>query len=160
MATVAEPLRKLTRNNEAFVFGSEQKQSFAKLKQHLTEAETLGYFDVSAKTRVIAEASPYGIGAVLVQLQNNEQRVITYASRSLTQVERRYSQTEREALALVWACEKFHAYIYGLDFELVTDHKQLEAIFSPKSKPPACIERWVLRLQPYQFKGVLLLKQK
>ena len=77
---------------------------------------------------------------------------MSYASRSLTDCERRYSETEKEALALVWACEKFHAYIYGIDFELVTDHKPLEVIYGPRSKPCARIERWVLRVQPYAFK--------
>ena len=69
-----------------------------------------------------------------------------YASRSLTAVERRYSQTEREVLALVWACEKFHVYLYGNHFELETDRKPLEVIYSSKSQPSARIERWVLQL--------------
>lgn len=153
-ATTAEPLRKLTRKNEPFVFGEEQRQAFKALKTHLSNAETLGYFDVHAETKVIADASPYGLGAVLVQVQEGEPKVIAYASRSLSSVERRYSQTEREALALVWACEKFHSYVYALKFDLVTDHKPLEAIYSPKSKPCARIERWVLRLQPYEFRVV------
>ena len=79
-------------------------------------------------------------------------RVVSYASRSLTDTERRYSQTEKEALALVWACEKFHPYMYGVPFELVTDHKPLEVIYGLKSKPCARIARWVLRMQPYKFK--------
>ena len=74
------------------------------------------------------------------------------ASRSLTDIERRYSQTEKEALALVWACEKFHPYVYGVPFDLVTDHKPLEVLYGPRSKPCARIERWVLRMQPYKFK--------
>lgn len=80
--------------------------------------------------------------------------VIAYASRSLSAVERRYSQTEREALVLVWACEKFHSYVYGVEFDLVSDDKPLEIIYLLKSKPCARIERWVLRLQPYQFRVV------
>jgi len=67
-------------------------------------------------------------------------------------VERRYSQTEKEALADVWACERFHVYLYGIEFELYTDHKPLETIYSSRSKPCAGIERWILRLQPYKFK--------
>ncbi|KAK7919302.1 hypothetical protein WMY93_010586 [Mugilogobius chulae] len=79
--------------------------------------------------------------------------IIAYASRSLSDVERRYSQTEKEALAIVWSCEHFHLYIYGHPFVLVTDHKALEIIWNnPRSKPPARIERWGLRLQPYNFK--------
>ena len=76
---------------------------------------------------------------------------VCYVSCSLTDCERRYSQTEKEALALVWAFEKFQAYVYGMKFDLVTDHKPLEAIYGPRSKPRARIERWVLRMQPYDF---------
>ena len=118
----------------------------------MTCAETLGYFDKDAPTQVIADASPVGLGAVLTQKQKNGPRVICYASRSLTDTERRYSQTEKEALALVWACEKFHPHVYGVPFDLVTDHMPLEVIYGPRSKPCARIERWVLRMQPYKFK--------
>ncbi len=69
-----------------------------------------------------------------------------YVSRSLTDYEHRYSQTEREALALVWACERLHPYVYGRKFDLVTDHKPLEVIYSPQSKPCARIERWVFKV--------------
>ena len=75
-------------------------------------------------TRIIANAGPQGLGTVLTQLQDGEWRAISYASRNLTEVERRYSQTEKEALALVWACERFNIYVYGHKFELETDHKE------------------------------------
>ena len=104
----------------------------------------------------IADASPVGLGAVLVQEQSHCPVVVSYASHSISDVERRYSQTEKEALGLVWACDKFHPPIYGQCFELLTDHKQLEAIYAPKSKPHARIERWVLHLQPYEFKVIHL----
>ena len=80
---------------------------------------------------------------------------IAYASRALTDVEKRYSQTEKEALAIIWGVEQFHLYLYGNDFTLITDHKPLEVIYgSRKSKPSARLERWVLRLQPYSFNVV------
>ena len=83
-----------------------------------------------------------GLGAILVQEQNGVKRAVCFASRSLSDVERRYSQTEKEALAVVWGCERFHLYLYGLEeFTLVTDCKALEAIYSVKSKPSARIER-------------------
>ena len=62
-------------------------------------------------------------------------RIISYASKSLSDVEKRYSQTEKEALAIVWACERFHVYLYGIEFELYTDHKPLETIYSSRSRP-------------------------
>ena len=150
-ATLSEPLRRLTKKDVPFVFGTEQKRSFRALKKSLSDTGTLAYFDKNAPTKVIADASPVGLGAVLVQEQRGEEVAVCYASRCLTDCERRYSQTEKEALALVWACEKFHAYVYGMKFDLVTDHKALEAIYGPRSKPRARIERWVLRMQPYDF---------
>ncbi|XP_046581664.1 uncharacterized protein K02A2.6-like [Haliotis rubra] len=103
LSTVSEPLRRLTRSNVKFVWGPEQQASFNQLKKCLTSANVLGYFDKNAPTQVIADASPVGIGAVLVQEQRGVHRVISYASKSLSDIERRYSQTEKEALALVWA---------------------------------------------------------
>jgi len=153
-ATLTEPLRKLTRKDIPFHFGPEQKAAFESLKQSMAETGTLAYFDKNAATKVIADASPVGLGAVLIQSQNGVWVPICYASRSLTDCERKYSQTEKEALALVWACERYHAYIYGMKFELVTDHKPLEVIYGPRSKPCARIERWVIRLQPYDFQIV------
>ena len=88
---------------------------------------------------------------MLTQVQNGEGRVICFASRSLTDVERRYSQTEGEALGIVWACERLHMYLYGRDFEILTDHKPLEFIYSKKSHPSVRVNQWVLRLQPYRF---------
>ena len=74
---------------------------FQELKQQLASAPVLAYFDKDAHTRVIADSSPVGLGAVLVQEKYREGRAVSYASRSLSSVERRYSQTEKEALALV-----------------------------------------------------------
>ena len=150
-STMSEPLRKLLREKEPFVWGPAQQGAFDQLKTLLSQADTLGYYDINAPTQVIADALPVGLGAVLIQKQKGEYRVISYASRSLSDVECRYSQTEKEALALVWACERFHPFLYGVEFELLTDHRRLEFIYSPRSKPSACIERWVLRLQPYRY---------
>ena len=97
-----------------------------------------------------------GLGAVLTQVQDGNHVPICYASCSFTTCEQRYSQTERKALALVRAWERFHPYIYGTKFELLTDHKPLEAISNPRSRPSARVERWTLRLQPYNFKVVYI----
>lgn len=99
----------------------------------------------------MADASPVGLGAVLIQFRNDDPRIISFANRSLTAPERNYAQTEKEALALVWAVERYHYFLFGRQFELVTDHKALEILFAPKSKPCARIERWVIRLTAYKF---------
>ena len=153
-ASVAEPLRRLTKKGFVFKFGPEQKAAFARLKQLMSSADTLAYFDMNAPTQVIADAGPVGLGGVLIQKHADGPVIVSYASRSLTDVERRYSQTEKEALGLVWACERFHPYIYGVKFELVTDHKPLDTIYGARSRPSARIERWVLRLQPYDYTPV------
>lgn len=123
-------------------------------KRYSQNHETLGYFDVNAHTSVIADASPVGLGAVLIQSQDGVNRVIYYANRSLSDVERRYSHTEKESLALAWACERFCSYFIGIKFDLLTDHGPFLRIYSCKPKPSARIERWVLRLQPFDFQVV------
>ncbi|MCG8113621.1 MAG: RNase H-like domain-containing protein, partial [Candidatus Thiodiazotropha taylori] len=147
LATISAPLRELTHKNAIFKWGQAEQNSFDRLKKCLASAGTLAYYDKNAQTQVIADASPVGLGAVLTQKQGDDYRVISYASRSLTDTEKRYSQTEKEALSLVWACERFHVYLYGTNFELLTDHKPLETIFAPRSRSKSCarIERWVLR---------------
>lgn len=151
LATISEPLRQMTKKNAKFVWGREQKESFDALKKSLTNELTLGYYDIKSRTQVVADASPVGLGAVLIQFHGDDARIIAYASRSLTATEMNYAQTEKEALALVWAVERFHYFLYGRYFELITDHKALETLFGPKSKPCARIERWVMRLMSYKF---------
>ncbi|CAB4011800.1 Hypothetical predicted protein [Paramuricea clavata] len=116
LATVAEPMRRLTKRIVPFLFCPEQLESFIELKRRLGQAETLSFFDRDAKTKIVCDASPVGLGAILLQEHKGEDRVICYASRGLTEVEGRYSQTEQEPLAVVWSCERF--YFYGRQFEL------------------------------------------
>ena len=98
------------------------------------------------------DASPVGIGAILSNVDDHgNTRNVAFSSLSLTQIAQRYSQTEREALAVVWGCEKFHLYLIGTKFHIFTDHKALEVIYSPKAKPPARVERWAMHLQQYDF---------
>ncbi|XP_012940972.1 uncharacterized protein K02A2.6-like [Aplysia californica] len=110
------------------------------------------YFDPNLLTEITVDASPFGLGCILSQRDNNNVHIVAYASRALTDVESRYSQTEREALAVVWACEHFNLYLLGQHFTVISDHKPLEGIFnSTTSRTSARIERWNLRLQPYDF---------
>ena len=110
----------------------------------------MAYFDPSKPTTVIVDASPSGLGALLTQ----EGRVISYASRALSSVESRYSQTEREILAVIWAIEHYHLYLYGAKFTVITDHKPLLGIFKSQKPTSARIDRWKLRLMPYDCEVV------
>ena len=87
-----------------------------------------------------------------MQYHDNKPRVVAYGSRALTAVEQRYrSQLEREALAVVWSCEYFHLYIFGAPVQVVTDHKPLVTLYgNPSTKLPLRLERWAMRLLPYQ----------
>jgi hypothetical protein len=143
-SSVTEPLRYLTRKGIPFTWGKEQAAAFAKLKELISGDLVLDFYDMTAPLQVIVDASPVGLGAVMVQLKSEGPRVVKYISKALTEVEKRYSQTEKEALAIVWACEKLHLYLYGREFYLITDHQPLEIIYGPRSRPSARIERWVL----------------
>ena len=74
-----------------------------------------------------------------------------YTSRSLSATERRYSQFEREALGIIWVAEYFRLYLLGTHFEIQTDHKPLVSAYGPKGNPPARVQRFALRLQPYSY---------
>ena len=109
-ATIAEPIRALTSNGVKFEWTEVQEKAFQTLKEQLAEASILAYFNKTAHTKVIAVASPVGLGVILVQEVNGQSRTVCYARGSLSDVERRYRQTEKEAVALVWACERFNLY--------------------------------------------------
>ena len=153
---VSEPLQNLTKD-QPFHWEAEQSESFNNIKELPTSAEVMAYFDPNKETELLTDASPSGLSVILMQYTpgKDDRRVIVYAKRALTEVERRYSQTEREALAIVWAIERLHLYLLGNHFKLLTYCKPVELILSnPKSRPPARIERWNLRLQGYEFEVV------
>ncbi|GFY35094.1 transposon Tf2-6 polyprotein [Trichonephila clavipes] len=104
---LAEPLQSLLKSGVEFHWGPEEVEAFNSLKKALTSDPVLGMYDERASTEIHTDASGYGIGAVLVQIQNNVEKVIAYASRTLTKAEKNYSTTERECLAIVWATNKF-----------------------------------------------------
>jgi len=119
----------------------------------MSSSRTLAYYNTDAPTTLVADASPQGLGCVLFQVQDGLSKVVAYGHHRLTDVESRYSQLEREALALIWACEYFQMYLLGKEFTLVSDNKPLVSIFSnPQSKPTPRLERWSLRLQAFNFK--------
>ena len=95
-------------------------KAFAEVKQALVNAMALTFYDPRKPITVSADASSFGIGAVILQEENNRLKPIAFSSRTLLPAEGRYAQIEKECLASVWACEKFIQ-----DFKLLTDHKPL-----------------------------------
>ena len=156
-ATITTPLRELTKKNTKFEWNEIHQKAFEQLTSALTSAQCMAYFDMQKDTFVTVDASPVGLSAILSQRTpgQDDDKVISYASRALTAVETRSSQTEKEALAVVWGIEHFHLYLYGKEFTLITDHKPLEVIYGNiLAKVSAHIERWILRLRLYTFKVV------
>lgn len=112
----------------------------------------MSYYNQNAETNIIVDGSPFGLGAILNQKQSDGNfKPVAYASRTLSPVERRYSQTEREALSVYWAIKRFNMYLYGMCFTVYTDHKPLERIFTSVHEAPARIQKWVLDLQQHEF---------
>ena len=144
-ATITAPLRALTKKETPWQWSDEQQDAFDKLKDSLTKSHVMSYFNPAQETKVIVDASPVGLGGILAQ----DGKIISYASRALSDVESRYSQTEREMLAIVWALEHFHLYFYGSEFTIMADHKPLLGIFNSRKPTSARIDRWKLRLMPY-----------
>ena len=86
VTSVAKPIKELTRRSTKFVWRAEQRTAFQDLKRMITQADTLAYYKVGCRTRIVVDASPVGLGAVLTQLQGDVWRVVAYASISLTDV--------------------------------------------------------------------------
>ena len=147
MSKHTEPLRGLTRDDVEWQWKAEQQQAFSTMKTMLTEAPVLRYYDVKLPVTLSVDASKSGLGAVLLQ----ELKPVAYASRALTENEQRYTQIEKEMLAIVFGAERFHQYIYGREVDVQSDHKPLEVIMKkPLSSAPARIQRLLMRLQKYQ----------
>lgn len=121
-----------------------------KLKETLTQEPMLKFYDPERSTRISAVASQYGLGTVLLQQHDEKWLPVAYASRALTSAESRYTQIEKELLASMYACERFHQYVYGQAFEVETDHKPLVSIMSkPLNDCPVRIQCMLIRLQKY-----------
>ena len=133
-ATISSPLWDLTSKYVKWQWGAEDSKAFQEIKDLLTRAPVMAYHRQGATTRLTTDASCWSwsdpSGA---KTRRRTYRPIYYASWKLTKVEARYYQFEREALAVRWACEKFYLYLYGIKFEIRTDHKPLVTVLSAKS---------------------------
>ncbi|XP_057713151.1 uncharacterized protein K02A2.6-like [Corythoichthys intestinalis] len=150
------PLRALLKQDAPWSWTPTCSAAVRLLKTQLTSPPVLAHFDLRSPTLVTCDASNTAIGAVLSQLHGGTERPVAFASRSLTPTEQRYSVGEREALACVWACERWHMYLYGRHFTLRTDHQALTALLATTGSghKPLRLYRWSERLQAYNFTTV------
>ena len=111
---LSAPLRALIRKNSQFSWTPEAQQPFDNIKQALTSDTVIAYFDKNKETELFTDASPTGLSAILSQKtpDKDDRKIVSYVSRTLSDVERRYSQTQKEALAIVWAIERLHIRIF------------------------------------------------
>ncbi|UYV77590.1 K02A2.6-like, partial [Cordylochernes scorpioides] len=154
LAEITKPLNDLRKKDVIFIWGSPQKKAFEKVKDVLASDRVLASFDISKKTMVSADASSYGLGAVLKQEHEaNEWRPVAFASRTLTKTEQGYAQIEKEALAITWACERFKDFVVGKTFLIETDHKPLVPIFTTKDLNDLTprLQRYRMRMLQFSF---------
>ncbi|GBL97384.1 Uncharacterized protein K02A2.6 [Araneus ventricosus] len=136
VSTITYPLRKLLRKNQKYYWNKEWQQAFLKLKEEISSDRVLVPFDPELPVTLETDASPVGVAAVLSHIVDNVEKPIAFASRSLTEAERNYSQLDREALAIIFGVSHFINYIYGRHFVLITDNQPLSRIFHPKTGFP------------------------
>ena len=150
LAEVVGPLRKLTEKEVLFTWQTDQDNALATVKQLVTTAPVLRYYDVTEEVTIQSDASQKGLGATLLQ----KGQPVAFASRSLSTTEQQYAQVEKECLAIVFACERFNQYLQGRDCITVdTDHKPLVPIFTkPIYNAPKRLQRMLMRLQKYCLK--------
>ena len=148
MSACTEPLRILLKSDTQWAWTKEQAESFKVIKRLLTSEPVLQYFDMTKETHLQVDASKSGLGAVLLQ----DNKPVAYASRSLTETETNYPQIDKELLAVVFGCERFHNYLYGRQVYIQTDHKPLVPIIDKSlHKVSPRLQRLLLRLQRYDI---------
>lgn len=153
-AKISQPLTKLLKKEVEFQWGSEQQAAFEKLKEALTNPPLLQYPDFTKEFMLTCDASQYSVGSVLSQFNSSGHEVpISYASKTLSEAQTRWSTIDRECYAIFWAIKHYHCYLYGRHFKIVTDHKPLVWLFNVKD-PNSRLFRWRTEIAEYDFEIV------
>ena len=149
-AQIAAPLHQLTQKDRKWNWSEECEHAFHHLKHLLTTAPVLAYPQFNHQFILDTDASQERIGAVLSQNIDGHERVIAYASRTLTKAERKYCTTRKEMLALVWGIRTYRPYLYGRRFQVRTDHNSLKWLHN-FHEPEGQVARWLEVLSEFDF---------
>ena len=125
LSALSSPLRPLLNKKSIYKRDNVHSSAFEKLKSEIVYITKNSHFDIKEKTRLKTDASHSGIGTTLEQLQGGQWKTITFASRFLNNFEMKYSTYELDLMGVVWASEHLRSYLYGAEFEIVTDHTAL-----------------------------------
>ncbi|XP_063837227.1 uncharacterized protein K02A2.6-like [Ostrinia nubilalis] len=155
-STILEPLYRLLEAKRPWTWGEAENTAFERAKELLSSDLTLVNYELDRELLLICDSSSYGVGAIIAHVMDDgTERPIMMASRTLQPHERRYGQIDKEALAIVFGLTKFHEFLAGRKFCIITDHKPLLGLFNPKKLIPDQISprmlRWALKLSAYEY---------
>lgn len=156
-ATLISPLYELLHSDVKWNWTASHNNIFNKIKKELSSDRVLAHFSYEAKLILTVDASPTGLGAVLSQIENDQEKPISFASRVLSKAERNYSQIQKEATAIIFGIRRYHQYLYGRSqpFVLRTDHRPLLSIFKPGKGVPEVsanrLQRYAIFLSAYNY---------
>ncbi|XP_065208399.1 uncharacterized protein K02A2.6-like [Planococcus citri] len=155
-SNIMYPLNRLSRQDVEFEWSSDCEAAFVKIKQILSSERVLVHFNPALDLIVATDASPFAVAAILShRFADGSERPIQYASQSLNQTQQKYAHIDKEAYAIVYGIKKFHQYIYGRKFTLITDCEPLTKIFSPDKGLPVHsamrMQHYAIFLQSYTY---------
>ncbi|CAC5364025.1 unnamed protein product [Mytilus coruscus] len=148
--TIAHPLTQLTQKNKSFIWDDKCKIAFETLKEWSTTAPTLPFPSEDGAYILYTDASQTGVGALSSQIQNGEEHVIAYSSRTLNRAQKQYCTTKRELLAVIIFLCQFRHYLYGQKFTLRTDHASIKWLKNFKN-PEGMIASWITIIDTYDM---------
>ena len=143
-----------TEQTEQMDMGDEKEKAFQQIEKEIKQITEIKHFQKNQPLKIICDASREGLGAVLRQKTGKGWQATHFASSFLTNFDQKYSNNELELLAVVWTIENFRNYVYGTQFEVVSDHKALTSILKgnrANKTYSSRLTRWVDRLLPFQF---------
>lgn len=155
-STILEPLYRLLEAKRPWCWGEAENNAFVRAKELLSSDLTLVNYELERELLLICDSSSYGVGAIIAHVMDDgTERPVMMASRTLQPHERRYGQIDKEALSIIFGLNKFHEFLAGRKFCIITDHKPLLGLFNPMKPIPDQISprmlRWALKLSAYQY---------